>query len=259
MKIHQIFFNNSLRNFSYLISFNDGAIFCIDPLNPKEVLSTLNDQQLAGIINTHDHCDHYSGNEELAAAFQCPVMAHPKAVVPAKNKNLDDQEIIHQLISEDSQWCLKSIFTPGHTLSHLCVLLEKNNSPYALFTGDCFFNAGVGNCHNGGDPEILYQTISTIFKNLPDETLIYPGHEYIMRNLEFTINYEPRNSNALEFLKKIKKLNLNETFFINNMKTEREINTFLRLSSKNLTDSLKLKNSNEKKIFLTLRELRNSW
>jgi hydroxyacylglutathione hydrolase len=259
MKIHQIFFKNNLRNFGYLITFADGAIYCIDPHRSTEIINYIKDQSLTGIINTHDHCDHYSGNEELVLAYQCPVMAHTVASVPLKNKNLQDQEIIYHGTNEDIEWTLKSIYTPGHTLSHICVLLEKNEKPFALFTGDCFFNAGVGNCHNGGDPEVMYQTISTIFKNLPDDLLIYPGHEYLKRNLEFTRNYEPHNLAAQNFLKEISTIDSDKHFFINTMKIEREINTFLRLESSDLRETLNLQNSNEKQVFLTLRELRNRW
>lgn len=259
MKIHQIFFKNTLRNFCYLINFPDGAIYCIDPFRSEEIINYLKSfkdgPKLKAIINTHDHCDHFSGNAELVDHFHCQVMAHKEAQVPLKNKNLEDQEIIHQC----DEWVLKSLYTPGHTMSHVCLLLEKSGIPYALFTGDCFFNAGVGNCHNGGNPEVLYQTISEIFGAFPDELLIYPGHEYLKRNLEFTKNYEPHNKSAIEFLKKLEGLNLDEVFFINSMKTERSINTFLRLESSDLREELNLKTADQKKVFLTLRELRNRW
>ena len=259
MKIHQIFFKNDQRNFCYIISFPDGANYCIDPFRSSEVIKYLKDQCIVGLINTHDHCDHYSGNEDLVLVYQCPVMAHTNAIVPLKNKSLADGEIIYQSLFEGIEWTLKAIYTPGHTLSHLCLLLEKNNEAYAMFTGDCFFNAGVGNCHNGGDPEELYKTISTIFTKLPDDLLIYPGHDYLKRNLDFTAFYEPHNLAAQKFIKEISHLNLDECFFVNTMKTEREINTFLRLNSPDLIQTLKIKNSNEKQIFLTLRELRNRW
>jgi hydroxyacylglutathione hydrolase len=263
MEIHQIFFKNTLRNFSYLISFNDGASYCVDPYQSTEVIDYLNKNfkgsTLKGIINTHDHCDHYSGNEDLASIYNCQVMAHEKAMVPFKNRNLLDQEIIYQVSENETQWTLRSIFTPGHTLSHICVLLEKNGAPFAIFTGDCFFNAGVGNCHHGGDPEILYETIDSVFNNLPDEILIYPGHEYLKRNLEFTCFYEPSNLVAQKFLQSVCKLDLDQKFFINSMKTEREINTFLRLESSDLISGLNKNNSNKKQVFLTLRNLRNSW
>jgi hydroxyacylglutathione hydrolase len=239
MKINQIFFNNNLRNFSYLIHFDDEAIFCIDPFSAKEITDKLSN--LSGIINTHDHCDHHYGNAELVAKFQCPVMCHHEAVVPGKSRGLSDGEVIFQ----NKIWELSVIYTPGHTLSHLCVLLKKENIPYAIFTGDCFFNAGVGNCYNGGNLQKMYETITKYFMNFPDDLLIYPGHEYLKRNLEFTMSVESENKSAADFLSKISTLNLNEIFFVNTMRVEREINSFLHVNSE--------------AAFIRLRELRDKW
>lgn len=255
MKIQQIFYKNTLRNFCYLIEFDDGAIYCVDPFRADEVLGALEGRSLKGIINTHDHCDHFSGNEGLLELSSCQVFAHPEAQVPFKTASLADKEVIHQM----GEWCLEALYTPGHTMSHLCVLLKKNEVPYALFTGDCFFNAGVGNCHNGGNPTVLYQTISTIFSQWPDDLLIYPGHEYLKRNLMFTMHCEPDNEEASKFLKHIEHQNLDEIFYVNSMKTERKINSFLRLESSTIKKTLNLSNADSQEVFLTLREWRNKW
>ncbi len=254
MRVEQIFFKNNLRNFSYLIVFDDGAIYCIDPHNSLEIKAHLGTKKLSGIINTHDHWDHHQGNADLVAVYNCPVYSHPNAVIQNKNP-LHDGDIVYR----NEMWSLETLFTPGHTLSHICLLLKKDGQPYAVFTGDCFFNAGVGNCHNGGDPEILFATIHDIFKAFPDDLLVYPGHEYLKRNLEFTMNIEADNKDAENFLDKIKDLDLNETFFINNMLLERKINTFLRLQNPTIKSKFNNKNGSEKEIFVTLRELRNKW
>ena len=256
MKIHQIFFKNTLRNFCYLIVFDDGAIYCIDPFSAKEVLNCLgSDKKLSGIINTHDHCDHYSDNLDILLENSCPVYAHKNAIVPGKTHDLRDGEILYQT----GPWELVAIDTPGHTMSHMCLMIKKDGVAYALFTGDCFFNAGVGNCHNGGSVEAMYETIAETFSQFPDELLIYPGHEYLKRNLEFTMNIEQDNVDADEFLKKIQGVDVNEVFFINNMLIERKINMFLRLKKSSIKKNLNLPNSDDKAIFLKLRELRNNW
>lgn len=255
MKVKQIFFNNSLRNFSYMITFDDGAIFCIDPFNAKEVIDYLGSTKIKGIINTHDHCDHYSGNDELNKQNEGAIYAHPNAQIPSKTIGLEDNAVIYSC----NEWELKAYYTPGHTMTHIALGLLKNAKMHALFTGDCFFNAGVGNCHNGGNPEVLYQTISDFFQNLSDDVLIYPGHEYLKRNLEFTLSVEKNNQEAKDFLNKISKIDSNSFFFVNSMKKEKEINSFLRLKNPEIQKNLQLDGASDKTIFIKLRELRNKW
>ncbi len=256
MKVQQIFFKNTLRNFCYIITFSDGAIYCIDPFSALEVKNFLGeDGKLSAIINTHDHCDHYSGNSELLRAYPCSVYAHEKANIPGKTHNLRDGDVVYQ----DAEWSLVAVFTPGHTMSHICLMLKKHGKDYALFTGDCFFYAGVGNCHNGGNPEVLYETIERLFSHYPDDLLIYPGHEYLKRNLEFTLNIEASNQSAKSYLEKLEGVNLNEVFFINDMKKEREINMFLRLKEAEIQKNLQLQGESDKTVFIKLRELRNKW
>lgn len=254
MRIEQIFFKNTLRNFCYLIIFDDGAIYCIDPFNSTEVKEHLGTKKLAGIVNTHDHWDHYQGNEDLVTNYSCPIYSHPKANIPQKI-GLNDGDIIYQ----NNEWLLETLFTPGHTLSHICLMLKHKGRPHAIFTGDCFFNAGVGNCHNGGDPAILFETIHEIFSTFSDDLLIYPGHEYLKRNLEFTMEIEANNNDAKVFLNELEKLDMNENFFINDMMIERKINTFLRLQNATIKQKLNNMDGSDKEIFIRLRELRNKW
>jgi hydroxyacylglutathione hydrolase len=75
---------------------------------------------------------------------------------------------------------LEALDTPGHTMCHIC--LRSHTEQPALFSGDTMFNAGVGNCHNGGDPATLYQTFAQQLHGLPDNTLVYPGHDYLENN-----------------------------------------------------------------------------
>jgi hydroxyacylglutathione hydrolase len=156
---------------------------------------------------------------------------------------------------------LEVLDTPGHTMTHIC-LLSKTDKP-ALFSGDTLFNAGAGNCHNGGHPEELYDTFYRQFRNLPDTTLIYPGHDYLKNNLEFTLDREPNNKHAQKLLNSIK--NSEAGSVITNLKIENNINTFFRLSNSTIIDRLRenfpelSSNPSQKEVFLLLRQLRNKW
>jgi hydroxyacylglutathione hydrolase len=157
---------------------------------------------------------------------------------------------------------LEVLDTPGHTMSHVC-LLSHTDWP-ALFCGDTLFNAGAGNCHNGGHPAELYKTFSEQFAKLPPSTLIYPGHDYIENNLRFTLNREPDNKSAREMLDRLTDQDP-DSAYIATLEVERQINTFFRLTSPTLIAKLREAfpdlpdKPDQRTVFLKLRELRNTW
>ena len=117
----------------------------------------------------------------------------------------------------------------------------------------------LGNCNHGGDPTVLYETISKKIGALSDEVPVYPGHDYLENNLRFTLSLNPENKEAHRMLDQFvsaKKKYFNEVTTIGK---ERQINTFMHLDNKPLRNSLKLIDADDKKVFLKLRELRNSW
>src|ERR1041384_3114444 len=157
---------------------------------------------------------------------------------------------------------LEALDTPGHTMSHVCVLSHTDQR--ALFSGDTLFNAGAGNCHNGGHPEELYKTFSQQLAKLPENTLIYPGHDYIENNLRFTLSREPDNRSAQAMLEKLKGQDPNRAY-VSTLAVEREINTFFRLTSPSVIAKLREafpelpEKPDARMVFLKLRELRNKW
>ena len=106
-------------------------------------------------------------------------------------------------------------------MSHVC-LLSHTDTP-ALFCGDTLFNAGAGNCHNGGHPKELYDTFASQLAKLSDDTLIYPGHDYIANNLNFTLDREPDNERAQALLEEIRDQDPNAAL-VSTLALEKEIN-----------------------------------
>jgi len=157
---------------------------------------------------------------------------------------------------------LEALDTPGHTMSHVC-LLSHTDTP-ALFCGDTLFNAGAGNCHNGGHPSELYQTFAGQLAKLPDKTLVYPGHDYIANNLGFTLDREPDNKKAQQMLPQMRDQDPSRAL-VTTLALEKEINTFFRLHSPTVIARLREAfpdlpdNPDAKMVFLKLRELRNRW
>ena len=109
-------------------------------------------------------------------------------------------------------------------------LLARRGDQPALFCGDTLFNAGAGNCHNGGHPQQLFQTFVTQLARLPDETRVFPGHEYLARNLEFTLDREPDNDAARSLLDAARQQTPG-AIPITTLAEEKRINTFFRLQN----------------------------
>ena len=147
-------------------------------------------------------------------------------------------------------------------MSHICVL-SQTETP-ALFCGDTLFNAGAGNCHNGGHPNELFETFVNQLANLPDNTMVYPGHDYIANNLAFTLDREPDNENAKILLDLVERQDPNQAI-VTTLSQEKKINTFFRLHSPTVIKRLLEifpdlpEHPDPKMVFLKLRELRNSW
>tara|TARA_A100001037_G_scaffold121387_1_gene110523 strand:- start:125 stop:982 length:858 start_codon:yes stop_codon:yes gene_type:complete len=261
--VEQIWTANAYRNFNYLIVCPDtGEAMAVDPLDHEKCLAAAkkNGWQITQILNTHEHGDHTGGNDDVVAATGAKILAHANA--KAKIPNMDRGLGAGDVIKVGKTVELECLDTPGHTMAHVC-MMSRTAQP-ALFCGDTLFNAGAGNCHNGGHPNELYHTFATQLANLPDDTLIYPGHDYMVNNLEFTLDREPDNERAKTLLDDIGDQDPNEAL-VSTLAMEKEINTFFRLHSPTVIARLREEFSDlpdevdPKTVFLKLRELRNSW
>src|SRR5690349_11652083 len=203
MLVERIWAANPLRNFHYLIACAEtGEALIVDPLNAAQCLGAASARgfSITQVLNTHEHPDHTDGNEGVVAATRAKVMAHAGAAgaIGGVDRGLARGDVIKVGRTVE----LEVLDTPGHTRAHVCLLAHGrgSDSPPALFCGDTLFNAGAGNCHNGGDPSLLYETFATQLARLPDTTRVYPGHEYMVRNLAFTLDREPGNADAARAL-----------------------------------------------------------
>ncbi len=262
MKVHQIYTHSKLRNFTYIIEGENHHQYIIDPWDAKSCMDFCAKQGglIKGVINTHEHWDHTQGNAEIVRRTMCPVYAHPNGKGKIKEANCFLEEG-HE-IEIDSHTKLRAFDTPGHTFAHLCLLLLVDEKVVGVFTGDTLFNAGVGNCHNGGDPAVLYETITHKFKVLPEEVIVYPGHEYLKNNLEFTLDREPQNEEAKNWLAKYGSIDWDKSPLTTTIADELKINTFLRLNNDEIREKLDSgagAPSTDKETFLRLREKRNNW
>lgn len=263
MIVEQIWTGNSYRNFNYLIVCpQTGEAMAVDPLDHEKCLAAAktNGWQITQILNTHEHGDHTGGNRFVVAATGAKVLAHAGA--KGKISDMDQGLSAGDVIKVGKSVELECLDTPGHTMSHIC-LLSRTDTP-SLFCGDTLFNAGAGNCHNGGHPNELYTTFAEQLTKLPEDTKIYPGHDYITNNLEFTLDREPDNIDAKSMLGRLRDQNPSNAY-VTTLADEMKINTFFRLHSPSVIARLRESfpdlpdHPDPKTVFLKLRELRNSW
>ena len=263
MIVERIWTGNAFRNFNYLVACPEtGEALAIDPLDSRKCLAAAKDKgwQITQILNTHEHHDHIGGNAAVVAATGAKVIAHHRA--GSRIAGLDRGVKAGDVIKVGRSVELECLDTPGHTMCHIC-LLSHTDQP-VLFSGDTLFSAGAGNCHNGGNAEDLYATFVDQLARLPDDTQVFPGHDYIENNLRFTLAREPENATAQTLLTHVTGQDP-ATLHVTTLGEEKQVNTFLRLTSASVIAALRRafpdlpERPDPKTVFVKLRELRNRW
>jgi hydroxyacylglutathione hydrolase len=263
MITERIWAANELRNYHYLVACGEsGEALAIDPLDWRACLqrAKAHNWTITQIVNTHEHLDHTAGNAGLVQATGAKVLAHARAA--ARIGGVDRGLAAGDVIRVGRSVELECLDTPGHTLSHVCLLAHAEGP--ALFSGDTLFNAGVGNCRGGGDPERLYETCSQQLARLPHSTRIYPGHDYLLNNLRFTRHVEAGNQAAADWLQRSEKVRPEDQPVLT-LGQELTFNSFFRLTEPGLIETLRERvpalpaRPSPREVFLALRELRNSW
>jgi len=263
MIVERIWTGNAYRNFNYLVACPDtGEALAIDPLDHGKCLAAAKARgwRITQLFNTHEHPDHTGGNAAMVAATGAKLIAHERA--GARIPGVDRGVRAGDIIKVGKRVELECMDTPGHTMCHIC--LRAHGDQAALFSGDTLFNAGAGNCHNGGDPNELYATFVDQLATLPDATRIYPGHDYIENNLRFTLSREPDNAAAQAMLPSVAGQDPAASA-VTTIEDEKAINTFMRLSSPSVIEHLRENFPDlppcpdARTVFVRLRELRNRW
>ena len=163
----------------------------IDPCGDEnKILALIQDLQLKilFIVNTHCHPDHTSGNKVIKEATQAQIIRHEAdelllqdqtAKEYFKRQGFSPSPPADRLVHDGDQlvfgnYTLRIIHTPGHSPGSICLYVDGN-----LFTGDSLFVGAAGRVDvPGGDFTTLIASLSSKIAVLPDETIIWPGHDY---------------------------------------------------------------------------------
>ncbi|KPK62837.1 hypothetical protein AMJ83_09520 [candidate division WOR_3 bacterium SM23_42] len=156
-----------LDNNCYIIG-SEGTGVIIDPGDEADkIISATRDLEVGLILATHRHFDHINALQQVKKATKAKAAIHPLDWVVGFDVKLEDGQKI-----QFGEEILSVIHTPGHTPGGCCFLVGK-----WLFSGDTLFPNGPGNTSfPGGDEQAILQSIRQKLMQLPDDTVVYPGH-----------------------------------------------------------------------------------
>ena len=191
--IFRQFFDFSSSTYTYLISSGKGReALIIDPVFEKtqQYINLLNqlELKLVKVIDTHIHADHISGLAELRDKTKCITLMGEHAPADVVSMTVKDSEVI---TIENIK--LKSLYTPGHTDDSYSFLMNDR-----VFTGDTLLIKGTGRTDfQNGNPYDQYNSIFEKLLKLPDDTNVYPAHDYKGENVS-TIGEEKKFNPRLQ-------------------------------------------------------------
>ena len=167
-------FDNKSSTYTYLIASAKGReAVIIDPVieNIESYIKLLNefDLKLVKVIDTHIHADHVTGASKLKQTTNCSTIMGEHTPADTVDIKLKDDDVI-----KIDQFEIKAIYTPGHTSDSYSFLMNKY-----LFSGDTLLINGTGRTDfQNGSSKDAYNSIFNRLLKLPEDTILYPGHDY---------------------------------------------------------------------------------
>lgn len=172
------FFDAESSTYTYLLASGIGReALIIDPVKEQaqQYLQAIRelDLRLLRAIDTHTHADHITALGDLRDATGCVTIMGELSRAECVSQTVRDGELL-----EIEGLRLQALYTPGHTDESFSFVLEPER-PQAVFTGDVLLIRGSGRTDfQNGDPERSWHSIVEVLFRLPEDTLVYPAHDY---------------------------------------------------------------------------------
>ena len=189
-------FDIKSSTYTYLISSGKGReALIIDPVkeNVGDYIKLLKelDLRLVKVIDTHIHADHVTSASALREITNCKVAGPANDNLKCRDINFRDKDSLTLGTSLE----IKAFHTPGHTDTHFSYVIEHNDRKI-LFSGDALLIDACGRTDfQSGSSKELFNTIKKFFYSMPDDTRVYPAHDY--NNKSCSTIFHQKNDNSL--------------------------------------------------------------
>ena len=242
-------------NYVYLLHQpSSGATGVVDPAVAEPVLERLEEKgwDLDWIISTHHHADHTAGNLEVKERTGCRIVgpAADRDRIPGIDVAVGDGD---RFRLGDAEAVIYD--TPGHTRGHISYWFEGAK---ALFCADTLFSLGCGRLFEGS-PEQMWASLQK-FAPLPDDALVYCGHEYTLSNARFALTVDPDNEALRKRAAEVERLRQGgERTIPSTLGEERTANPFLRPDDPAIRRLLGMENASDAEVFGEIRRRKDEF
>lgn len=223
-----------------------GLTASIDAPEEKAILDALARRgwSLSHIFTTHHHGDHVEANLALKQRFGATIIGPQRESIPGIDHKVDDGDSF-----DFAGRRVEVIATPGHTLGHICFHIPEEK---LLFAADTLFALGCGRLFEG-TPAQMWTSLSKLAA-LPDETVVYFGHEYTLSNARFARTVDPQNAALLERISEIEALRAaNALTAPTTIGLEKATNPFLRAGDPSIRRHLGMETASDAEVFAEIR------
>ncbi len=242
-------------NFGVLVHDPAGGVtISIDAPEEAPIVEALEREgwRLTHILTTHHHDDHVAANEALKRRFGVEIVgpAGEAARIPGLDRAVrgGDRFALGGIAVE-------VIDTPGHTAGEISYFLPGEK---ALFAADALFSLGCGRLFEG-DAAQMWESLRRL-RALPDDTMLYCGHEYTATNARFALDVDPGNLLLQERVKEVEALRVERRATLPvPLGREKRTNPFLRADDPELASAFGMAGADPVALFAALREKRNGY
>lgn len=242
-------------NFGILVRDTDGGqVALIDAPDEDAILEAIAESGWTPnlILTTHHHGDHVEANLALKERFGLTITgpAAEAEKIPGIDAKVSDGDVIR--LGAQS---IKVISTPGHTAGHVVYHFVGAG---VLFAADTLFALGCGRLFERSAAE-MHRALARLAA-LPDETIVYCGHEYTAANAKFAVTIDPENAALTKRVREIDALRAaGKPTLPTTVGLEKATNPFLRWADPSIRRHLGMETASDAEVFAEIRRRKDNF